>query len=81
MELLVNLQHDAVEKHITILSLLKKFFTNIKHMNSNNNDNKNFDIDMYLSESYHLKKETLNLYQEIIAKYPDEKVYYFLIKI
>jgi len=75
---LINLQHDAVEKHITILNLLKKFFSNIKYMNNNNNESEKFDIDKYLELIYQLKKKTLNLYQDIIAKYPDEKSTYQL---
>jgi len=75
---LINLQHDAVEKHITILNLLKKFFSNIKYMNNNNNESEKFDIDKYLELIYQLKKKTLNLYQDIIAKYPDEKSIYQL---
>lgn len=76
--MLINLQHDAVEKHITILNLLKKFFSNIKYMNNNNNESEKFDIDKYLELIYQLKKKTLNLYQDIIAKYPDEKSTYQL---
>eukprot|EP00833_Pecoramyces_ruminatium_P005953 jgi/Orpsp1_1/1179985/evm.model.c7180000071685.1 len=73
LELLQKMQHEAVEKHITILDLLKKFFTNIKYINSSNNSSENFDMDKYLEASYELKNYTLNLYQDIITKYPDEK--------
>jgi len=78
LELLMNMQRDAVEKHITILNLLKKFFTNIKFTNSVNNSNNKFDIDKYLELIYNLKEKTLNLYQEIIAKYPEDKSTYQL---
>jgi len=35
----------------------------------------NFDMDKFLETSYHLKKETLSLYQKIISDYPEEKVF------
>lgn len=47
-------------------------------MNNNNNESEKFDIDKYLELIYQLKKKTLNLYQDIIAKYPDEKSTYQL---
>ncbi|ORX50292.1 hypothetical protein BCR36DRAFT_57982 [Piromyces finnis] len=78
LELLVNLQRNAVEEHVTILNLLKKFFTNIKYLNSNRSNNENFDIDQYLELIYNLKKKTLKLYQNLISKYPDEKSTYQL---
>ncbi|ORX80699.1 hypothetical protein BCR32DRAFT_19087, partial [Anaeromyces robustus] len=78
LETLVRLQHEAVEKHITILNILKKFFSIIKSINSSNNRTESFNMDMFLEGFYHLKKETLKLYQEIISKYPDEKSTYQL---
>jgi len=77
-EILEHMQHDAVEKHITILDLLKKFFTNIKFANKHNSKSENFDMDKYLEAIFELKKNTLSLYHDIITKYPDEKSTYQL---
>jgi len=75
---MVKLQHEAVEKHITILNLLKIFFNYLKYVNnskSNNNHNDDtFDMDKFLLKTHSLKKETLSIYQNLISEYPDEKV-------
>ncbi|ORX63808.1 hypothetical protein BCR32DRAFT_251421 [Anaeromyces robustus] len=78
VEILARLQHEAVEKHITILNILKKFFSNVKSINSNDNKAEAFNMDMFLEAFYYLKKQTLSLYQEIISKYPEEKSTYQL---
>ncbi len=78
---MVQLQHSAVEKHITLLNLLKQFFNNVKLINKNSrNRNENFDMEKFLQSSYSLKNETLKLYQEAITQYPDEKVFNINIK-
>ncbi|OUM56570.1 hypothetical protein PIROE2DRAFT_18767 [Piromyces sp. E2] len=74
LEQLMKLQHEAVENHITILNLLKKFFNVLKNMNrDHHHDHENFNMNKFLLSSYLLKNETSNLYQQIISLYPDEK--------
>jgi len=76
MEILEKLQHNAIEKHITILNLLKDFFNHVKQYSSSNvRISNNFDMDSFLEISWNLKKETLKLYNKIIERYPEEKVY------
>jgi len=77
IENLIRLQHNAVEKHITLLNVLKKFFNNIKYI-SDHNKTESFNMERFLEVSYHLKNETLGYYHEIIEKYPDEKSTYQL---
>jgi len=79
VELFNILQHKAVDKHLNILNLYKKFFTSIKQLNKPNRNDLNIDLDNFLDLSANLKKETLNLYQQIIDEYPDEKVIIILI--
>ncbi|ORX43645.1 hypothetical protein BCR36DRAFT_373794 [Piromyces finnis] len=74
---MMNLQHNAIEKHITILNLLKKFFNHIKHSNSNNLYT-SFNVDKFLEISYNLKNYTSNTYKNLIENYPDEKSTYQL---
>jgi len=76
MEFFEMLQHNAIEKHITILNLLKDFFNHVKQYSSSNvRISNNFDMDSFLEISWNLKKETLKLYNKIIERYPEEKVY------
>ncbi|ORX48390.1 hypothetical protein BCR36DRAFT_405014 [Piromyces finnis] len=79
-EYMSRLQHEAIEKHITLLNLMKGFFNNIIFLNSNRGvgNNDTFDIDKFLILSCNLKDETSKLYQKIIAQFPDEKSSYQL---
>jgi len=77
VEIITNLQHDAIEYHIAVLNLLKKFFTYVKHINDKNAE-ADFNVDGLLELLHKLKNKALKLYQKIIDKYPDEKSTYQL---
>eukprot|EP00833_Pecoramyces_ruminatium_P014217 jgi/Orpsp1_1/1188249/evm.model.d7180000063434.1 len=72
VEMLTKLQHEAIENHVAILNLLKKFFTHLKHGNNNSTET-NFNTDLFLEMVLVLKNKTQKMYQNIIEKYPDEK--------
>ncbi|ORX77653.1 hypothetical protein BCR32DRAFT_270507 [Anaeromyces robustus] len=74
-EILMKLQREAIENHIAILNLLKKFFHYIKSRNKGDHE-KFFNMNRFLELFFDLKKETLKLYNEIFEKYPDEKSTY-----
>ena len=75
---MVYLQNKAVENHVIILNLYKKFYNYIIFIQKNSSDSKNFNFDKLFKNLSYLKHETFNIYQEIIEKYPDEKVHEYI---
>jgi len=72
---LVYLQNKAIENHHIILDLFKKFYNYIiLSQKKNNIDLKIFNIDKFFESLSYLKHEAIHTYQEIIEKYPDDKV-------
>ncbi|KAL6597661.1 hypothetical protein U3516DRAFT_847380, partial [Neocallimastix sp. 'constans'] len=77
-ENLIHLQNKAIENHHIILDLFKMFYNYIILSQKNSSDLKYFNIDKLFESLSYLKHEAIHTYQEIIEKYPNDKVSYQL---
>jgi len=74
MEKLMKLQIRAIDNHLNLLNLYKKYF-NFLILNQYNNQTRNteFNLDKFFEGVFNLKIETSKIYNEILEKYPNEK--------
>jgi len=70
----MKLQFKAVDNHLNLLNLYKKYFNYLVLSHNRLIQDKNFNLDKFFEGVFNLKIETSNTYKEILEKYPNEKV-------
>jgi hypothetical protein len=73
MEIFEKMQQIAINDHITAINLLKQFFVYIKHVDSEKEKYKFFDLNLHLNSIHKLKINSSMSYQRLINMFPDDK--------
>ncbi|KAG4083107.1 hypothetical protein H8356DRAFT_968555 [Neocallimastix lanati (nom. inval.)] len=73
MEIFEKMQQIAINDHIMAINLLKQFFVYIKHVDSEKEKYKFFDLNLHLNSIHKLKINSSMSYQRLINMFPDDK--------